>query len=52
MYMEKLKISDDIIIKSFFRSSHSIKKIAGVLGLPKSYVGTVIIKYKKKHQLR
>jgi len=50
--MEKIKVSDDVIIKTFFRSSHSIKKIAGALGLPKSYVGAVIIKYKKKHHLR
>ena len=50
--MERLKVSDDVIIKTFFRSSHSIKKIAGALGLSKSYVGKIITQYKKKHHLR
>lgn len=50
--MNNIKVSDDVIIKTFFRSSHGIKRVAGYLGLPASYVGAVIIKYKKKNNLR
>ena len=40
------------IVETYFRNSHGIRGTAGRLGLPKSYVGMVITKYKKKHNIR
>jgi len=49
---KKKKISERVIINTFFRSTRGIKGTAGYLGLSKSYVGKIITQYKKKYNLR
>jgi hypothetical protein len=45
-------VRDADIIRAFLHSSHSIKTVAGRLGISVSYAGKVINSYKKKHNLR
>ena len=45
-------ISNEEIIKYYFRTSKGIKGIAGYLGISKIRVGKVITLYKKKHQIK
>ena len=45
-------ISDNHIIAFYFGTSKGIKGTAGYFGLPKSYVGKIINRYKKKHNIR
>lgn len=45
-------ISDEEIIKVFFRNTHGIRGCAAVLGVRKSRVGAVILAYKRKHNIR
>jgi len=44
--------SEKEIIKQFFRNSKGIRGTARYFGLPKSYVGKIITKYKKKNNIR
>ena len=39
----KVVVSDEEIIRTFFRSSRGIKSVAGQLNIPKPKVGKVII---------
>jgi hypothetical protein len=40
------------IIKYFMRTSKGIKATAGYFGISKTYVGCVVTKFKKKHNIR
>jgi hypothetical protein len=40
------------IIRYFMTTSKGIKSTAGYFGLPRSYVGQIINRYKKKHNIR
>ena len=50
MTMDIIKISK--IIKYYMSTSKGIKGTAGYFGLPTSYVGSIINKYKKKKGIR
>jgi len=43
---------EKLIVETYFRNSHGIRGTAGRLGLSKSYVGKVITRYKRKHNIR
>tara|TARA_B100000795_G_C22593477_1_gene358368 strand:- start:348 stop:488 length:141 start_codon:yes stop_codon:yes gene_type:complete len=45
-------ISDAVIIATFFRNSHGIKSTARYFGIPMVRVAKVILRYKKKHNIR
>lgn len=45
-------VTDEIIIKTFFRNSHGICYCAGVLGISKVRVCKVIFAYKRKKGIR
>lgn len=40
------------LIKYYMRTSKGILATSRYFGLPKSYVGSIINKYKKKHDIR
>ena len=44
--------SEKEIIRQYFRNSRGIRGVARYFGLPKSYVGAIINKYKKIHNIR
>ena len=45
-------VSDSVIISTFFRNSRGIKATARYLGIPIIRTAQVILKYKKKHNIR
>ena len=45
-------IKDKYIIAFYFGSTKGIKGTAAHFGLPKSYVGSVINRYKRLHSIR
>ena len=45
-------IKDNHIIAFYFGSTKGIKGTAAHFGLPKSYVGSVINRYKRLHSIR
>ena len=45
-------IDDSVIISTFFRNSRGIKATAGYLGIPMTRASQVILRYKKKHNIR
>ena len=45
-------ITEKQIIQQYLRNSSGIRGAARYFGLPKSYVGAIINKYKKKHNIR
>ena len=45
-------ITNKQIIKYFFSTNKGIKGTAGYFGLSKTYVGKIIIEFKKKHNIR
>ena len=45
-------VSNKQIILYFFGSTKGIKGTAAYFGLPKSYVGSVINRYKRLHSIR
>ena len=45
-------VSDEDIIRLFFRCSKGLKGVAGVLGVSKIRVGKVITRYKRFHRIR
>jgi hypothetical protein len=45
-------VSDAVIISTFFRNSRGIKATARYLGIPMTRAAQVILRYKKKHNIR
>ena len=45
-------VTDEEIIRVFFGNSHGIRGCAGRLGISKIRVANVILKYKRKHNIR
>ena len=43
---------DQKIIQMYFGSSYGIRTIAGIVGMQRSDVGKIILRYKKKHHIR
>ena len=45
-------VTDSDIIRVYFRNSHGIRGVAGILYVPVLRVARVILRYKKKHGIR
>jgi len=50
--MTQRRININEVIKYYMRTSKGIKATARYFGLPKSFVGSVINKYKKANNIR
>lgn len=46
------EITDEEIIKVYFGNSHGIRGCAGRLGISRIKVSKVILKYKRRHNIR
>ena len=51
-YYKMPEITDEEIIRVYFGNSHGIRGCAGSLGVSRIRVSKVILKYKRKHNIR